>query len=113
MLRDSECILSSQLRSLPSDMVYQLEYETVLTDPATAASELAQFLSVDPEPFVEAFVAAVRPPSQNDEPPDDLHTFVDEVIRDPSCDVSATLRSLRAIGAGTPGPLQLTGTSAQ
>ena len=60
VLRDSECILAGQIRSLDRRFVRVLEYEALVASPKAEAPPLARFLRADEALLAGAFARYVR-----------------------------------------------------
>lgn len=101
-LRDNECVLSGQLRSIDPSFFRVFSLESVVRDPGTAAAALAAFLHVEAAVLVDEFIRCVRPSSKP--PPTALQKRYAEWVRVPACAITAPAPPNRTTPAPESGP---------
>ena len=82
-MRDEECALAGQLRSLDPAFYHPLVYEHMMAAPRPTARALAAFLGADADEVEASFVANLRASSKP--PPDAAQRRFAAAVRTPAC----------------------------
>ena len=87
-MRDMECILAGQLKSLDPSFLHVLEYEDMVANPGATAEALARFVGSDPAELSASFREGIRPSTKEHSP--DVVAY-GESLRIPTCRLPAAL----------------------
>jgi len=90
-MRDMECVLAAQLRSISPEFYHVLEYDELLSHPESTAAALARFLGTNETELAASFRRGLVPSTRQ---PSKAQIAYARGMRTPACALPGALRSI-------------------